>query len=105
MRLQLDGKLGVPPSPLLLIVLLDDNSILILRQGYDLSIKELDGLLTLLSEKKRKMEREEVETNIQVMLDFLRCLQSQKLEQLNEVLSWCFVIYVMFTLLNILIVV
>jgi len=49
------------------------------------SIKELDGLLSLLAEKKRKME--EAETNMQILLDFLHCLREQKLEELNEVFA------------------
>lgn len=52
-----------------------------------MSIKELDGLLSLLSEKKRKMEQEEAETNMQLILSFLHCLKRQKLEELNEVLG------------------
>lgn len=53
-----------------------------------MSIKEMDGLLSLLSEKKRKMEQEEAETNMQLMLSFLHCLRKQKLEELNEVLKF-----------------
>ncbi|XP_015878256.2 E3 ubiquitin-protein ligase COP1-like isoform X3 [Ziziphus jujuba] len=58
-----------------------------LEQGHDMSIKELDGLLSLLSEKKRKMEQEEAETNMQLILSFLHCLKRQKLEELNEIQS------------------
>lgn len=54
-----------------------------------MSIKELDSLLTLLAEKKRKMEQEEAERNMQILLDFLNCLRKQKVEELNEVSS-CF---------------
>lgn len=50
-----------------------------------MSVKELDVLLVLLTEKKRKMEQEEAETNLQVMRDFLHCLRKQKLEEMNEV--------------------
>ncbi|KAG0480033.1 hypothetical protein HPP92_010891 [Vanilla planifolia] len=50
-----------------------------------ISVKELDGLLSLLSEKKQKMEQQEAETNMQILLDFLHCLRKQKLDELNEV--------------------
>lgn len=52
-----------------------------------MSIKELDGLLSLLAEKKRKMEQEEAETNMQILLDFLHCFREKKLEELNEVFA------------------
>lgn len=58
---------------------------MIFRQGCELSVKELDGLLSLLAEKKRKMEQEEAETNMQILLDFLQCLRKQKLDELHEV--------------------
>lgn len=58
-----------------------------LRQGHEVSIKEIDSLLSLLSVKKRKMEQEEGETNTQLMLSFLHCLRKQKLEELNQVLK------------------
>lgn len=50
-----------------------------------MSVKELDGLLSLLLAKKRKLEQEEAETNMQILLDFLHCLRKQKLEELNEI--------------------
>ncbi|KAI8002007.1 E3 ubiquitin-protein ligase COP1 [Camellia lanceoleosa] len=56
-----------------------------LQQGCDVSVKELDSLLTLLEEKKRKIEQEEAETNMQILLDFLHRLRKQKLEELNEI--------------------
>ncbi|OMO64748.1 hypothetical protein COLO4_31850 [Corchorus olitorius] len=59
--------------------------LVILRQGCEVSSKELDGLLSLLVDKKRKMEQEEAETNMQILLDFLNCLRKQKLEELNEI--------------------
>ena len=59
---------------------------MIRSQGVEVSIKDLDGLLSLLSEKKRKMEQEEAETNMQIMLSFLHYLRKKKLEQLNRVL-------------------
>ncbi|XP_021897973.1 E3 ubiquitin-protein ligase COP1-like, partial [Carica papaya] len=56
-----------------------------LQQGCDVSIKEMDHLLTLLAEKKRKVEQEEAERNMQILLDFLHCLRKQKVDELNEV--------------------
>ncbi|KAL6176030.1 hypothetical protein ACLB2K_052666 [Fragaria x ananassa] len=58
-----------------------------LQQGCEVSIKELDTLLALLTEKKRKMEQEEAERNMQILLDFLNCLRKQKVQELNEVQS------------------
>ncbi|XP_027184854.1 E3 ubiquitin-protein ligase COP1-like isoform X1 [Coffea eugenioides] len=55
-----------------------------LQQGYEVSVKELDSLLSLLAEKKRTLEQQEAETNMQIMLDFLHCLRNQKLGELNE---------------------
>ncbi|XP_043692045.1 E3 ubiquitin-protein ligase COP1-like [Telopea speciosissima] len=55
------------------------------QQGCEVSVKELDSLLSILVEKKRKMEQEEAETNMKILLDFLNCLRKQKLEELNEV--------------------
>ncbi|XP_052202332.1 E3 ubiquitin-protein ligase COP1-like isoform X2 [Diospyros lotus] len=57
----------------------------LLNKGFEVSVKELDSLLSLLAEKKRKMEQEEAETNMQILLDFLHCLRKQKLEELNEI--------------------
>lgn len=56
-----------------------------------MSVKELDGLLSLLSVKKRKMEQEEAETNLQLMLSFLHCLRRQKLDELKEVMRLEFI--------------
>ncbi|XP_048447048.1 E3 ubiquitin-protein ligase COP1 isoform X4 [Pyrus x bretschneideri] len=50
-----------------------------------MSIKELDGLLSLLEEKRRKMELQEAEKSMDIMLSFLHCLRRQKLQELNEV--------------------
>lgn len=55
-----------------------------------MSIKELDVLLALLAEKKRKMEQEEAERNMQILLDFLHCLRKQKVDELNEVSCFIF---------------
>ncbi|XP_048327900.2 E3 ubiquitin-protein ligase COP1 [Ziziphus jujuba] len=56
-----------------------------IQHGCDVSIKELDILLALLAEKKRKMEQEEAERNMQILLDFLHCLRKQKVDELREV--------------------
>mgnify|MGYP004710740967 CR=1 FL=1 len=56
-----------------------------MRQGGEVSINELDTLLTLLAEKKRKLEQEEAERNMQILLDFLHILRKQKVDELNEV--------------------
>ncbi|XP_073048064.1 E3 ubiquitin-protein ligase COP1-like [Primulina eburnea] len=58
-----------------------------LEQGCEASVKELESLLLLLAEKKSKMEQEEAETNLQILLDFLQYLKKKKLDELNEVLS------------------
>lgn len=55
-----------------------------------MSIKELDNLMSLLAEKKRKMEQEEAERNMQILLDFLHCLRKQKVDELNEVCPYKF---------------
>lgn len=51
-----------------------------------MSVKELDGIITLLAEKKRNMEQQESETNMQILLVFLHCLRKQKMDELNEVI-------------------
>ncbi|XP_047256476.1 E3 ubiquitin-protein ligase COP1 isoform X2 [Capsicum annuum] len=56
-----------------------------IQQGCEVSVKELDNLLTLLIDKKRKMEQEEAETNLQILLEFLQCLKKQKIDELNEI--------------------
>ncbi|GMH15771.1 hypothetical protein Nepgr_017612 [Nepenthes gracilis] len=56
-----------------------------LRQGCEVTVKELDSLLSLLAERKRKMVQHEAETNLQILLEFMYCLRKQKLEQLNEI--------------------
>ncbi|XP_030929830.1 E3 ubiquitin-protein ligase COP1 [Quercus lobata] len=56
-----------------------------LQQGCEVSIKELDTLLLLLTEKKRKMVQEEAERNMQILMTFLHCLRKQKVDELNEV--------------------
>lgn len=42
-------------------------------------------MLSFLTEKKRKMEQEEAERNMQVLLDFLNCIRKQRMEELREV--------------------
>ncbi|KAI4305733.1 hypothetical protein L6164_029081 [Bauhinia variegata] len=56
-----------------------------LQKGYEVTIKEVDTLLTLLAEKKRKMEQDEAERNMKILFDFLHCLRKQKVEELKEV--------------------
>ncbi|XP_057784867.1 E3 ubiquitin-protein ligase COP1-like [Salvia miltiorrhiza] len=58
-----------------------------LEQGCQVSVKELDSLVSLVAEKKRKLEQEEAERNMQILLDFLHCLRKQKVNELNEVQS------------------
>ena len=64
---------------------------MIVRQGCELPVKELDCLLALLMDKKKKMEQEAAETNMQILQDFLHCLRKQKLEELNQVLELEFI--------------
>jgi E3 ubiquitin-protein ligase RFWD2 len=54
-------------------------------QGIELPVKELDSLMHLLSEKKRKVEQEEAETNMEILLEFLTRSRQQKQEELNQV--------------------
>ncbi|KAL9384156.1 hypothetical protein Peur_024479 [Populus x canadensis] len=56
-----------------------------LQQGCGVSFTVVDGLMALLAEKKRKMEQEEADTNMRILLDFLYCLSKQKLDDLNEI--------------------
>ncbi|KAF5746115.1 photoregulatory zinc-finger protein COP1 [Tripterygium wilfordii] len=56
-----------------------------LQQGCEVSIKDLDTLLSLLAEKKQKMEQEEAERNMQILMEFLQYLKKQKVDELNEV--------------------
>ncbi|KAH7306604.1 hypothetical protein KP509_22G021600 [Ceratopteris richardii] len=57
---------------------------LYLQEGAEVSAKELDSLLSLLVEKKRKAEQEEAETNMEILLDFLQRLHQQKQEELKK---------------------
>ena len=54
-------------------------------QGCEVSVKEVDTIMSLLAEKKKKMEQEEAERNMQILLDFLHCLRKQKVDELSEV--------------------
>ncbi|KAL8151015.1 hypothetical protein V2J09_020823 [Rumex salicifolius] len=56
-----------------------------MQQGCEVSVKELDTIMALLVEKKRKMEQEEAERNLQILLDFLHCLRKQKVDELSEI--------------------
>nr|AOQ25826.1 COP1 [Ipomoea batatas] len=56
-----------------------------IEQGCEVSIKELDVLLTILAEKKRKLEQEEAERNMQILLEFLYMLKKKKVDELNEI--------------------
>ena len=56
-----------------------------------MSFTVVDDLMALLAEKKRKMEQEEADTNMRILLDFLYSLSKQKLDDLNEVLEFFFV--------------
>lgn len=50
-----------------------------------MSVKELESLLSLLMDKKRKMDQEEAESSLRIMLEFLQFLRKRKVEELNEV--------------------
>ncbi len=54
-------------------------------QGVNLPVKELDSLLQLLTDKKRKAEQEEAEANMEILLDFLLRSRQQKQEVLHKV--------------------
>ncbi|KZV51230.1 hypothetical protein F511_05887 [Dorcoceras hygrometricum] len=55
-----------------------------LEQGCEASVKDLESLLFLLAEKKSKMEQEEAETNLQILLDFLQYLVLSDLQYIKE---------------------
>ena len=48
-------------------------------------MKDLESLLTLITEKKRKAEQEEAEVNMEILLDFLHRSRHQKQEELATV--------------------
>lgn len=49
-----------------------------------MTVKELDSLLVLLSEKRRKAEQEEAEMNMDILLDFLHRSRQHKLVELEQ---------------------
>jgi E3 ubiquitin-protein ligase RFWD2 len=51
----------------------------------DLPAKEVDSLLQLLCLRKQQLEQEEAESNMDILIDFLRRSQLQKQEELREV--------------------
>ncbi|KAJ7555086.1 hypothetical protein O6H91_05G021900 [Diphasiastrum complanatum] len=58
---------------------------LALKQGVEIPVKELDSLLIVLAERKRKAEQEEAEANLEILLEFLHKSRQQKQEELNEI--------------------
>lgn len=69
--------------------------LVILRQGCEVSVKEVDGLLSMLANKKRKIEQEEAESSMQIMREFLHCLRQRKLDELHEVFEFRFALFVL----------
>ncbi|KAL8524281.1 hypothetical protein ACS0TY_014015 [Phlomoides rotata] len=61
--------------------------IILSQPECEASVKDLESLVSLLSRKKSKMEQEEAETNLQILLDFMHCLRKKKLDELNEIQS------------------
>ncbi|CAI5475008.1 unnamed protein product [Closterium sp. Yama58-4] len=59
---------------------------LALQHGADvsMSVRELDALLVLLAEKRRKAEQEEAEMNMDILLDFLQRSRQKKQAELDE---------------------
>ncbi|GJP30887.1 hypothetical protein CLOM_g7214 [Closterium sp. NIES-68] len=59
---------------------------LALQHGADvsMSVRELDALLALLAEKRRKAEQEEAEMNMDILLDFLQRSRQKKQAELDE---------------------
>ncbi|KAL1821762.1 hypothetical protein ACET3Z_016631 [Daucus carota] len=56
-----------------------------LQKGCEVSVKELDALLSLLAERKRILEQEEAERNMQILLDLLQYLRKQRVDELKEI--------------------
>ncbi|RAL49546.1 hypothetical protein DM860_012979 [Cuscuta australis] len=56
-----------------------------IQEGCKMSAKELDSLLSILSEKKKKAELEETEANLQLLFNFMQCLRKQKFDELHEI--------------------
>ncbi|CAM6037565.1 unnamed protein product [Sphagnum compactum] len=57
---------------------------LALQQGVDLPVKELELLMQLLGDKKRKAEQKEAEANMEILLEFLLHCRQQKQEELQK---------------------
>ncbi|XP_047337519.1 E3 ubiquitin-protein ligase COP1-like isoform X2 [Impatiens glandulifera] len=72
------GQVPNPASPF-------EKLHLALQQGCNVSVKELDSLLSVLLDKKKKMEEEDAESNMQTLLYFLHCLWKKKIEELNQI--------------------
>ncbi|KAL6562276.1 hypothetical protein OROGR_003283 [Orobanche gracilis] len=73
------------PSEKTLMKCIDQGVNFVTLKGCKASVKDLDSLLFLITEKKHKMEQEEAETNLRILLDFMRCLKKKKLDELNEI--------------------
>ncbi|KAL6573823.1 coatomer subunit alpha [Orobanche hederae] len=73
------------PSEKTLMKCIDQGVNFVILKGCKASVKDLDSLLFLITEKKHKMEQEEAETNLRILLDFMRCLRKKKLDELNEI--------------------
>ncbi|KAL8131170.1 E3 ubiquitin-protein ligase COP1-like [Apium graveolens] len=56
-----------------------------LQKGCEVSVRELDALLSLLAERKRILEQEEAERNMQILLDLLQYLRKQRVDELKEI--------------------
>ena len=48
-------------------------------------MKELDALMEMLAEKRRRAEQEEAEMNMEILVDFLERARDKKQAELNEV--------------------
>jgi E3 ubiquitin-protein ligase RFWD2 len=64
-------------------------------KGAELPMKELDSLLRLLGERKQKLEQEEAESNMEVLLDFLQLSRQRKHDELKEfwVGTWHYLVF------------
>ena len=54
-------------------------------QGQELTVKELDALMEMLAEKRRRAEQEEAEMNMEILVDFLERARDKKQAELDEV--------------------
>ena len=48
-------------------------------------MKELDALMEMLAEKRRRAEQEEAEMNMEILVDFLERARDKKQAELDEV--------------------